>query len=155
MAFRRSSAQQDAGLKHGWRSGLEEQECSRLKSLGVEYAYEPFVIPWTPLKVRRTYKPDILLLSNYIIVELKGRFVTADRQKHLAVKAEYPDLDLRFVFSNAHQRISKQSQTTYAAWCDAKGFLWAHKVTPAAWMAEPPNLKSRAVIAQFTRGAAK
>ena len=49
-----------------------------------------------------------------IIIETKGRFVTADRQKMLLVKEQYPDLDIRFVFSNPNSRISKKSKTTYA-----------------------------------------
>jgi hypothetical protein len=71
-----------------------------------------------------------VLLDNGIIVESKGRFVTQDRQKHLLVKQQYPDLDIRFVFSRSATRISKQSQTTYAAWCQHKGFLFADKAIP-------------------------
>ena len=72
-------------------------------------------------------------------MESKGRFVTEDRQKHLLVKKQHPELDIRFVFSNPRARISKTSATTYAAWCDKHGFLYAEKFIPAAWLKEPPK----------------
>lgn len=128
------------------RSGLEEVVCQQLDLLGVPYEYESVVVPYIqPVKPRR-YTPDILLLSNGIIVETKGRFVTADRQKHKLVREQYPALDLRFVFSNPNTRISKQSQTTYAKWCDSLGFLYAKGSIPVVWTKEPPNRASLAVI---------
>lgn len=138
----RFSGNRSAGLKHGWRSGLEEAIGAQLKSLRVRYEYETLRIPFEqPVKPRR-YSPDYLLLDNGIIIETKGRFVTADRQKHLLVKEQHPDLDIRFVFSNSRQRISKQSQTTYAAWCQTKGFKYADKLIPQAWLNEPVNKRS-------------
>lgn len=141
-----------AGLKHGWRSGLEEAIGAQLKSLRVRYEYETLRIPFEqPVKPRR-YSPDYLLLDNGIIVETKGRFVTADRQKHLLVKEQHPDLAIRFVFSNSRQRISKQSQTTYATWCRSKGFLFADKFVPVSWTTEPVNEKSMRAIKALREG---
>lgn len=77
-------------------------------------------------------------LPNGIIVETKGRFVTADRQKHLLIKQQHPELDLRFVFSRSATRISKTSKTTYASWCDKHGFKYADKDVPDAWLKETP-----------------
>lgn len=154
MPFRRYQGH-TVGKALGFRSGLEEAEQEKLKGLGVEFSYEPFSIPYTPLKTRKKYTPDFLLLSNFIIIETKGRFQTQDRQKHLAVKEQYPGLDLRFVFSRANSRISKTSKTTYAAWCEAKGFRWADKTIPVAWLREPVNAVSRAVIQQLLRGEFK
>jgi Phage endonuclease I len=92
-----------------------------------------------PAKLRK-YTPDFIL-ANGIVIETKGRFITQDRQKHLAIKECHPDLDLRFVFSNPHQTISKQSKTTYAKWCDTKGFKWAKGDVPMEWINEPPTAK--------------
>lgn len=83
----------------------------------------------------RTYTPDFIL-PNGIIVETKGRFVTADRQKHLLIKAQHPELDIRFVFSNSRSRISKLSATTYGMWCDKNGFKYADKLIPKEWLKE-------------------
>jgi hypothetical protein len=117
-------------MAEGWRSGLEEATGENLTARGVRFEYEPFRIPFLQPVKPRHYTPDYVLLANGIIVETKGRFVTQDRQKHLLVKQQYPDLDIRFVFSRSSTRISKQSQTTYAAWCQHKGFLFADKVIP-------------------------
>lgn len=73
-------------------------------------------------------------LPNGVIIETKGRFVTADRQKHILIKEQRPDLDIRFVFSNPNNRISKKSETTYAKWCEKHGFLYARKSIPEEWL---------------------
>lgn len=134
-------------MRHGFRSGLEEANTARLIDLGVPYAYEDFKIPWRVDK-RCTYTPDFLL-PNGIIIETKGRFVTADRQKHLAVQEQEPDLDIRFVFSRSSARLSKGSPTTYAKWCETKGFLHANLVIPGAWLAEPVNELSLTRVRQL------
>ena len=77
-----------------------------------------------------------MILSNGIIVESKGRFVTADRKKHLLIKKQHPTLDIRFVFSNSKAKINKGSKTTYGDWCDKHGFLYADKLIPEEWLYE-------------------
>ena len=74
------------------------------------------------------------VVSHKIIIETKGRFVTADRQKHILIKEQHPELDIRFLFQNARSRISKTSRTTYADWCRKHGFLFADKVVPEEWL---------------------
>lgn len=135
------------GITHGWRSGLEELVGEQLDAAGVVYKYEELVIPFTqPVKPRK-YTPDYFITHNGIIIETKGRFVTADRQKHLLVKAQHPDIDIRFVFSNSRQRISKQSATTYGMWATQKGFQYADKRVPTEWLKEAPNRASLRAIA--------
>ena len=86
------------------------------------------------------YTPDFVLTNSGIIVETKGRFMTDDRAKHLLLKAEHPHLDIRFVFSNPKQRISKASKTTYAMWCEKHGFKYAKGSIPIEWLRETkPN----------------
>lgn len=75
-------------------------------------------------------------MSNGVIIEAKGLFEVADRQKHLLIKKQYPHLDIRFVFQNPHNKIYKGSSTTYAKWCDKYGFKWARRYIPAAWFKE-------------------
>lgn len=124
------------GLKHGFRSGLEETLAAQLSAAGVSYEYEVFKIPFVEPEKKRTYTPDFRL-PNGIIVETKGRFMTEDRQKHLLVKAQHPDLDIRFVFSSSKSHISPRSTTTYADWCRKNGFQFADKTAPAGWLKEP------------------
>lgn len=132
------------GVAEGYRSGLEEQVAEQLKGKGIAVAYESVTIPYTkPAKASR-YKPDFPM-SNGIIIETKGRFVTADRAKHKLIKEQHPELDIRFVFSNSKSRISKQSKTTYAAWCESNGFRFADKYIPTEWLLEVNQASQRAL----------
>lgn len=124
------------GIVHGFRSGLEEQIARQLKAAGLDVAYEQKKVEYTKPMKKAKYTPDFEL-PNGIIIESKGRFLTDDRQKHLLIQAQHPDLDIRFVFSNSKTRISKTSSTTYAAWCVKNGFLFADKFIPPAWLQEP------------------
>ena len=142
----------DARLKAlGVRSGLEEQLVKQLTVAKVPFEYEGFTLPYTQPSKPRKYTPDIAILHNGIVIESKGRFLTSDRQKHLLIQAQYPDLDLRFVFSRSLTRISKQSKTTYAKWCEDHGFKYADRYVPQAWLDEPPNYRSSAVIARLLK----
>lgn len=123
------------GLVHGFRSGLEKQIANQLAAAGVESAYESIKVEYIKPEKKAKYTPDFPL-PNGIIVETKGRFLTEDRQKHLLIKAQHPELDIRFVFSNSKTRISKTSPTTYAMWCEKNGFRYADKFIPPAWLTE-------------------
>lgn len=125
----------DPGIVHGYRSGLEDSVAQQLDSLGLEVHYEPCRFKWEPIQKVRRYTPDFIL-PNGIVIETKGRFISADRQKHRALQQLYPSMDLRFVFSNPRSRLSKTSRTTYADWCDKYGFQWAGKTVPDSWVNE-------------------
>ena len=133
----KSSKKKAVGLRLGFRSGLEEKVAAQLKQTGVPFRYEAKedrIEYLKPAKISR-YSPDFVL-PNGIIIETKGRFVTADRQKHLLIQEQQPDLDIRFVFSNSRQKISKQSKTTYAMWCFTHGFQFSDKAIPEDWLRE-------------------
>ena len=129
----------ERGRKHGYRSGLEDRISEQLKSLSVPFKYEEFKIKYE-IHENRTYTPDFEL-PNGIIVESKGRFVAADRKKHLLVKKQHPELDIRFVFSNSKAKINKGSKTTYGDWCDKNGYLYADKLIPEGWIVEKHGKK--------------
>lgn len=122
-------------MKNGYRSGLEERVAEQLEQLGVEYTYEKVKLKYIRPASEHIYTPDFKL-PNGIIVETKGRFLLADRMKHIMVKKHNPDVDIRFVFSNSNARISKASKTTYAMWCRKHGFLFADKTIPQEWLDE-------------------
>jgi len=86
-----------------------------------------------------TYTPDFELLDNGIIIETKGYFDVADRQKHLLIQKQHPELDIRFVFSNPNTKLYKRSPTSYANWCEKHGFQYASKSIPDAWLNEKPT----------------
>ena len=121
-------------IKNGYRSGLEDKISKQLEEAGVPFKYEKFKIKYSLNEVR-TYTPDFEL-TNGIIIESKGRFVVADRKKHLLIQKQHPELDIRFVFSNSRAKISKVSKTTYGDWCDKHGFLYADKLIPVEWIKE-------------------
>lgn len=123
-------------LAHGYRSGLEDQLADWLRSKGQDFTYETFKIPFKQPETARSYTPDFAL-PNGIIVETKGMFQTADRQKHKWIKAQHPHLDIRFVFSNSRAKLSKGSPTSYGMWCEQYGFLYADKLIPQEWLDEP------------------
>ena len=119
-------------IRNGYRSGLEDDISVDLKKRGVSFKYETLKIKWTLLE-NKTYTPDFVL-PNGIIVESKGRFVAADRKKHLKVKEQHPDLDIRFVFSNSKAKLNKGAKSTYGDWCDKYGFTYADKRIPDEWL---------------------
>jgi len=128
----------------GFRGGLERAIGDLLDGLSISYRYEPGDIVYLVPARNAKYKPDFVL-PNGIVIEAKGRFVTADRQKFVRLKEQYPRLDIRFIFSNPNARISKKSSTTYGMWCERKGFPFAPVKDYAAWMAwtnEPVNQES-------------
>ena len=130
----RKSSTRAKALAAGYRSGLEETIGKELEDRGVSYEYETMKISWVDHKVRK-YKPDFIL-PNGIIIETKGRFVAADRRKHLEIQKQHPEHDIRFVFQNANNKLNKGSKTTYAKWCEQKGFKWAEKTIPEEWLSE-------------------
>lgn len=136
MSRKKPLTVRQVALKHGFRSGLEDKIAESLIVAGIPFEYEKLVIGYTQPAKARKYTPDFVLLNNNIIIESKGRFITADRQKHLMIKEQYPDLDIRFVFSNSKAKLSKLSQTTYGMWCDKHGFKYADKEIPQAWLTE-------------------
>lgn len=136
MATGRKFTAKQVAAKYGFRSGLEERIAEQLDQLGVEYTYEKLKLKYIRPASEHVYTPDFVL-ANGIIVETKGRFLLADRMKHIMVKKHNPDLDIRFVFSNSNARISKASKTTYAMWCRKNGYLFSDKVIPQEWIDEP------------------
>lgn len=118
-----------------YRSKLEQKVAQSLESDDCEYEYEPVEIRYTiPSKIAR-YTPDFRL-PNGILIEVKGLWDATDRRKQALVRAAHPELDIRFVFANPWNRISKQSDTTYADYCDKLGWKYAKGRVPTSWMKE-------------------
>lgn len=129
MVATRSTVRKQA-LKAGFRSGLEQDNAAYLKKNNIDFTYEEDKIKY--ITKPRTYTPDFVL-GNGVVVETKGRFMPSDRTKHLLIKEQHPELDIRFVFSNSKTRLSKRSNTTYGQWCDKHGFQYADKIIPLEW----------------------
>ena len=123
----------EAGKKHGFRSGLEERFIQELTEYNIDPNYEAIKFEYIVPESKHVYTPDFPV-SPHIVIETKGRWVLEDRQKMLLVKEQYPEIDFRIVFYNANQKIKKGSKTSYADWCDKHGIKWANKTIPSEWL---------------------
>lgn len=120
-----------------WRSGLEQRNQEDLAARGVPFRYEEVKLRYTRPATDHTYTPDFIL-PNGIVVETKGLFDIEDRKKHLLVREQHPGLDIRLVFSRSASPLRKGAKSSYADWCRKHRILFADKLIPAAWVAEPP-----------------
>lgn len=118
-----------------FRSGLEDRNAKHMDKLGVAFDFEMFHIKYTVPAREAKYTPDFVL-RNGIIVETKGIWEVDDRKKHLLIREQYPDIDIRLVFSNSNSKIYKGSPTSYADFCRKHGILFADKLIPLAWLKE-------------------
>lgn len=137
--IRYPSTTRQRAIANGWRSGLEESLAADLTVKGAQFKYEENKLKYLVPERTATYTPDFYITTRSgktIVIESKGQFKTEDRAKMLLVKAQHPELDIRLVFSNPNTKISKQSKTTYAMWCEKHGFLYAKRVVPQEWIDE-------------------
>lgn len=135
MVSKKKLSRKKTLLTHGVRSGLEETVCKQMLSDGLKYEYESIKIKYIKPISYHTYTPDIIL-PNGVIVELKGRFMIDDRKKHLLIRAQHPDKDIRFVFTRSATKLYKGARTTYADWCVKNNFKFADKCIPDSWFNE-------------------
>lgn len=143
----------------GFGSNLERKNNEVLVKAGVEFWYEsgPCVIPYT-LPIRdgvcgdcggstnicshHKYTADFAFTSKsgkLILVECKGHpyaWKGETRRKHQEIAKQYPDMDLRFIFSDKHSKISKGAKTTNAQWCKRQKFLCETGLIPKRWINE-------------------
>ena len=122
------------------KSGLEEVIYNFLTKEDVSFSYETLKIYFDQPTQKKTYTPDFPIKQSFI-VEAKGAFNSADRKKHKLIKAQHPEYDIRFIFSNSKTRIGKKSKTTYGKWCDLFGFKYhcihsTNKKFPNNWLKE-------------------
>lgn len=132
-----------------YKSGLECDVVKDLESKGIDFQYESTdsrIYYEVPAKTR-FYTPDFFITTKSgkkIIVETKGLWTAEDREKHRLIKLQYPDLDIRFVFTRSKAKIRKGSKTTYADVCEGKArapfkgltWLYADKTIPQEWLDE-------------------
>lgn len=118
----------------GFRSGLEEKIAAQIKKAKHKIRYEKIKIQWVDFAIR-SYTPDFVL-DNGIILEVKGFWSTADRRKHVEIKKQHSDLDIRLVFENSRRKIRKGSKTSYGDWCEKKNITYCDREVPQEWLLE-------------------
>ena len=119
-----------------FRSGLEDKVHKQLEARGVKAEYEMWKIPYVVPASNHTYRPDFIL-PNGIIIETKGLWDSEDRKKHLLIREQMPELDIRLVFSSSRSKLYKGSPTSYGEWAEKHGILFADKLIPVEWLKEP------------------
>lgn len=132
-----------------FKNKFEKRIGSTLGDLGYNMEYESDKITYV---TNHTYNPDFSLVKkdgSTMYLETKGIWESSDRAKHLAVKAQHPELDIRLVLY-ADYKIYKGSKTTYSMWCDKKGIQWCIQEVPTEWLAElaKPKRKNKSVKAK-------
>ena len=114
------------------------KEMDRLKILWV---YAPDRFDWEP-KVK-TYTPDFRVYTDnggHFYVEYKGFLWNEDKIKMRAIKAKYPKLDIRFIFSNASKAVhgakprKDGTKQSHAEWAEKHNYPWAEGFIPKEWM---------------------
>lgn len=126
------------GIRYGYRSGLEEKIAKQIANAGHEVVYETDKISYVVPQRNAKYCPDFKLpkKDGFFFVETKGIWNVGDRQKHLFIKDQFPEIDIRFVFSNSKSKLYKGSKTTYAQYCEKHGFIYANRSIPPSWLTE-------------------
>jgi hypothetical protein len=133
---RKKLSKEAVAKKYGFKSGLEEKISIVLSEKQVNFGYEEDKIVYTIPESLHKYTPDFTIRKSegrIMYIETKGRWVTADRKKLKLVKEQHPELDIRILFQNAKNKISKNSKTTYGDYADKIGIPWADKTIPESW----------------------
>jgi len=114
------------------------QQCDKLK---IPWMYEPEKWDWVP--PIKKYTPDFKIMrkdGSFFYVEFKGYFRSEDKTKMIAIKKQYPHLDVRFVFADASKPVEGAkprkdgTKLSNAEWCERYGYLWADKFMPDEWL---------------------
>lgn len=102
----------------------------------IKSRYEPDSFQYV-VEETRSYTPDFQISTKagkVFYIEYKGILDLETRKKMVRVKHQYPDLDIRFVFQKARNKIRKGSKTTYGKWATDNGFKWADNTLPPGWL---------------------
>lgn len=118
-----------------YKSGLEFRIATALEENSKRVVYERDKLAYTVPASEHKYTPDFKLHRN-VYIEGKGRLLPSERKKHLLIKEQHPEIEIKFFFENADKPIYKGSKTTYGDWCDKNGFEWTDlkKGLPDEWL---------------------
>ena len=102
--------------------------------------YETETIHYIVPERKAKYTPDFVFIKKtgeLMFIETKGRWTATDRLKMKHVIHSNPGVDIRMVFQNPNQKISKISSTTYETHANKLGISHVAKNNiPAEWLSE-------------------
>ena len=114
--------------------------------------YETEIINYIVPERKAKYTPDFVFTKKngeLMFVETKGRWTATDRLKMKHVIASNPNSDIRMVFQNPNQKISKASATTYETYANKLGIKHvAKKDIPNEWLLECLKSGEKPVVAR-------
>lgn len=124
--------------QQGFRSGLELSVHEQLTNNGIPYQYETEKISYVVPAHSSKYTPDFIFTKkdgSKLYIETKGYWPASERKKMQFIKQSNPELDIRLLFQNANNKITKSSKTTYGTYATKIGVLWADfkNGTPYDW----------------------
>ena len=129
-----------AALKYGYKSGLEHTVAEWIKTTPYDLKYETETINYIVPERKAKYTPDFVFVKRtgqFMYIETKGRWTTIDRTKMKNILQSNPGVDIRMVFQNPNQRLSKTSKTTYAEYALKLGIQHVAKTNiPIEWLEE-------------------
>lgn len=102
-----------------FKSGFERSIDANLRSRGKKYSYETLELPYI---LHGTYHPDFMIGS--VVVEAKGLLDRDSRRKMIAIRKQYPNLDIRFLFQEAAKKVPG-TKMTHGQWAERNGYPWA------------------------------
>ena len=116
------------------RLGRADRKADEEAGLPVKYETEKldYIWPERPAYTRRTLAP---VARAGLFIETKVKDV-ADRQKHLLIRDQCPDVEVRFVFSNANAKVN--AYDLRAILREARHQI-RHKTIPIEWFEEGDN----------------
>ena len=135
-----NNKQRQAAYKYGYRSGLELKVSEQITEANYPVNYETETLHYIVPQKNSKYTPDFIFTKKngeIMYIETKGRWTSVDRQKMKHVLQSNPSIDLRLVFQNPNQKISKGSKTTYEVYANKLGIQHvAKKEIPQEWLEE-------------------
>lgn len=108
-----------------YRSPEEERLAQHMEKAGLRFTYEERKLRYTHL-TKTTYKTDFEVATPIgpVLVEVKGFWTHQNRQKVRQVLKSYPEINLVMAFIKPTNKISAQSKTTYAMFCEKNNIPW-------------------------------
>lgn len=164
--YKKKLSPEQRAIQEGWRSGFEPALAENLCVREIGHLFEAGKIQYTVPARKATYTPDFFVRrdrgivqplpklwyksqewwDDHFVIESKGQFTSDDRKKHLLIKDQYPNSDIRFVFdrkvrkdgslgagSGSVSLLRKGAKTTYGMWCDKNGFTYADNKVLDTW----------------------
>jgi len=109
---------------------------------GIPWMYESEKLEWSPPV--KYYTPDFVLPKKdggKMFIERKGWLRPEDKVKMQAIRAQYPDLDIRFIFDKSDKPLAAMprkdgSRMTHGEWAFKHGYPFAETFLPKSWINE-------------------